>query len=113
MPAGRPKGSKNHQSKITALAAKYDLLPLDYMLQILNDDSIDQEGNPTRSDAERMEAAKSAAPYVHARLQAVTVEQKPYDGDINAISNEYLAGIIEGAGSSNRIAAEKGSSESD
>ena len=36
------------------------ITPLDYMLGIMRD--------PERTDAQRMEAARGAAPYVHARL---------------------------------------------
>jgi hypothetical protein len=98
MPAGRPKGSKNQQSKITSLAAKYDLMPLDYMLRVLNHENTTDEDGTEADDnvttAMRMDAAKSAAPYIHARLQSVTVQEKPYEGDPNSISNEYLAGVI-------------------
>ena len=38
-------------------------MPLDYMLQILRDED--------RDTAERMDAAKAAAPYVHAKLASV------------------------------------------
>ena len=40
-----------------------DMLPLDYMLQVLRD--------PEASPAERKWAAEKAAPYVHPRLQTV------------------------------------------
>ena len=100
MPAGRPKGAPNKKSRINLLAAKYDLKPLDYMLEILND--------PDQDQSARMDAAKSAAPYIHARLQSVTVQEKPYEGDPNAITSEYLAGIVQGAGSSDAPATSKG-----
>ena len=76
---GRPKGSPNRKSRINLVAAKYGLAPLDYMLEILND--------PEQPQSARIEAAKSAAPYVHARLQSVTVQEKPFEGDPNSISN--------------------------
>ena len=107
---GRPPGSKNKQSKITSLAAKYDLLPLDYMLRILNhDNSTNTEDDEPVTEAMRMDAAKSAAPYIHARLQSVTVQERPFEGDPNEFTNEYLAGIIAGASSSNATAKKKGS----
>lgn len=56
----------------------------------------------------RMDAAKAVSPYVHARLQSVTVQEKPYEGDPNSITNEYLAGIVQGAGGSNATAEEEG-----
>lgn len=108
MPGGRPKGSMNKKSRINLVAAKYDLKPLDYMLQVLNDDGVDEDGAPLVSRAEKMEAAKAAAPYVHARLQSVTVQERPYEGDPNEFTNEYLAGIIARAGSSNAPAKTKG-----
>lgn len=39
------------------------LTPLDYLLAVLRD--------PSRPEKERFEAAKAAAPYVHARLSSV------------------------------------------
>lgn len=44
-------------------AAKGGITPLDFMLSILRDEQKDM--------AERFEAAKAAAPYMHARLAAV------------------------------------------
>ncbi len=44
-------------------------MPLDYMLQILR--------NELKNDEERMDAAKAAAPYVHARLAAVEHSTDP------------------------------------
>jgi hypothetical protein len=40
-----------------------DLSPVDYMLTILRDE--------TQSQGDRMDAAKAAAPYLHARLSGV------------------------------------------
>jgi hypothetical protein len=61
---GRKKGQPN---KVTlakeAIVAAGGITPLDYMLKILRD--------ATRTDEERMDAAKAAAPYSHARLQSV------------------------------------------
>jgi hypothetical protein len=44
-------------------AAACDLSPVDYMLSILRDE--------TQSQGDRMDAAKAAAPYLHARLSGV------------------------------------------
>lgn len=44
-------------------AAEGGLMPLDYMLSVLRD--VD------RPDDERMDAAKAAAPYLHAKLAAI------------------------------------------
>jgi hypothetical protein len=66
MPGGRPKGSMNKKSRINIVAAHYDLKPLDHMMTVLNDED--------KSDAERMDAAKSAAPYIHPRLAQTQLE---------------------------------------
>jgi hypothetical protein len=46
-----------------ASAAAGNLSPVDYMLSILRDE--------TQSQGDRMDAAKAAAPYLHARLSGV------------------------------------------
>jgi hypothetical protein len=46
-----------------AKALEGGISPLDYLLSLLRDDGLDRET--------RMDAAKAAAPYVHARLAAV------------------------------------------
>lgn len=43
--------------------ADVDISPIDYMLSILRDE--------TQSQGDRMDAAKAAAPYLHARLSGV------------------------------------------
>lgn len=62
--AGRPPGAIN---RATAAARKMveetGVTPLEFMLQVMRD------ANATR--AERLDMAKAAAPYVHARLSAV------------------------------------------
>jgi hypothetical protein len=64
---GRQKGTPNKASAAKAAAvAASGLTPLDYLLGIVQD-----EGAPA---AERIDAAKAAAPYVHPKLQ-------PVDGD--------------------------------
>lgn len=62
--AGRPKGAASKMNEAArAKAAEEGITPLAYMLAILRDDTKDSET--------RMDAAKSAAPYLHARLAAV------------------------------------------
>lgn len=62
--AGRKPGVPNKRTAETAAAVEASgLTPLDYMLSILRD--------PLMSPDARMDAAKAAAPYVHARLAAV------------------------------------------
>ena len=69
--AGRRKGSANI---INAEARKKALqngeTPLEYLLGVMR--------NPKTSAARRLDAAKAAAPYVHARLSAMTMKN---DGD--------------------------------
>lgn len=61
--AGRIKGAPNKKTekKIKAVQAS-GLMPLDYMLSVLRDES--------QPIAQRFMAAKEAAPYVHAKLAA-------------------------------------------
>lgn len=73
--AGRKKGTKIDTARQQMLArtqavALADLTPLEFMLKVLRDES--------RDDAERMQAAIQAAPYVHPRLAAtqMTVDDK-------------------------------------
>lgn len=61
---GRQKGTPNRVTAAReAEIAESGLTPLDYMLDVLR--------SPERSDAERFEAAKAAAPYVHPRLSTI------------------------------------------
>lgn len=62
--AGKPKGTvSKFNDAARAKAASEGITPLDYMLGVLRD---------TKQDSEtRMDAAKAAAPYLHARLAAV------------------------------------------
>lgn len=63
-PRGRPKGVPNKATaaKAAAIAAS-GLTPLDFMLQIMRDE--------TKPDGLRANMARDAAPYVHPRLAAV------------------------------------------
>jgi hypothetical protein len=62
--AGRPKGAQNKATaEREAKIAASGLTPLDYMLALLRDES--------RDEAQRFEAAKAAAPYVHPRLSTI------------------------------------------
>lgn len=65
-PGGRPPGSRNKASVQREAEIKASgLTPLDYMLTVLRDKKADP--------AARMDAARSAAPYVHPKLSSVTV----------------------------------------
>jgi len=62
--AGRKPGvSTRMNEEARKKAAEGGLMPLDYMLAILRDEDLPQES--------RMDAAKAAAPYVHAKLASV------------------------------------------
>jgi len=62
--AGRPKGKPNQfNDEARKKALEGGISPLDYMLGILRDES--------RPEDVRMDAAKAAAPYLHAKLAAV------------------------------------------
>lgn len=65
--AGRPKGAPNKRTVAQAEAvAASGLTPLDFMLSVLRDEQ--------RTREERMDAAKNAAPYCHARLQSIEAD---------------------------------------
>lgn len=62
--AGRKAGSLTKRTQeIVAKSVAEGISPLEYMLQVLRDEAADRD--------ERMEAAKSAAPYIHPRLAAI------------------------------------------
>lgn len=66
---GRQKGTPNKATSAKAAEIKASgLTPLDYMLQILRDAALDP--------AQRLDAAKAAAPYVHPRLASVDLGNK-------------------------------------
>ena len=59
---GRPKGSFNKKT-LAYLRTNGGELPLDYMLKIMRD--------PEQPAPRRDEMAKAAAPFLHAKLQAI------------------------------------------
>jgi hypothetical protein len=66
--AGRKKGSPNKRTAEQAKAVEESgLTPLEYMLQVMRDSS---------DPKERLNAAVSAAPYVHAKLSSVEMNAK-------------------------------------
>lgn len=77
--AGRPKGAteKRTADRLAAIEAS-GLTPLEYMLSVMRDEGA------TR--AERMDAAKSSAPYVHARLASVELGG-PDGGPLQVVIN--------------------------
>lgn len=76
---GRPKGSKNRINKVIAEGvAKHGVTPLEFMLSVMN--------TKTHPLPLRMEAARSAAPYVHPKLAQVS-----HTGSINSDINVKLS----------------------
>lgn len=76
--SGRKPGSANKKTReIADRAAKEGLTPLEYMLQVMRDVKAD--------DARRLDAAKSAAPYMHPRLSP-SEPAKPKDDLADRIS---------------------------
>lgn len=69
--AGRKAGGANLMNQeARKKAAEGGIMPLDYMLEVLRNEGMEPSA--------RMDAAKAAAPYVHARL--ASVEHKGEDG---------------------------------
>lgn len=76
--AGRPKGAVNKATAARqAEIAASGLTPLDFMLNRMRDESMDEEA--------RFEAAKAAAPYVHPRLAATEIKG---EFQVNDVSSE-------------------------
>lgn len=62
--AGRKVGSTTTKTReIAEKALESGLTPLEYMLQVMRNDKCDE--------ARRLDAAKSAAPYIHAKLSTI------------------------------------------
>jgi hypothetical protein len=65
--AGRPKGrATNLADKAREEALQGGISPLEYLLGVMRDEDQD--------DARRLDAAKAAAPYVHARLASAEIK---------------------------------------
>ena len=68
--AGRPKGGANRVSKEAVDQARASgKMPLDYLLEIMRDTTAD--------DARRIDCAKAAAPYLHAKLASIEISGDP------------------------------------
>ncbi len=79
--AGRPLGSVNRLARDAhERAAATGVLPLDYLLEIMRDIN--------ESTSNRLDAAKAAAPYVHAKLQ-------PIDGNGDTTQKVEVKGAFE------------------
>lgn len=88
--AGRKKRSLNARTqKVAERCAEEGITPLEYMLNIMRD--------PTQEFQTRMDAAKSAAPYIHPKL--ASVEQK-VEAEVNGSIYEWLTRSVADAGQS-------------
>lgn len=87
---GRKRGTPNRvQSAAREAAAQSGELPLDYMLRIMRDAGVDS----ARRDA----MATAAAPYLHARLAAMTIGGDK-DNPLHVVDDSAarLTGLISG-----------------
>jgi hypothetical protein len=84
--AGRKPGVPNTKTKeLVEKVEASGLTPLNYMLAILRDEALSRE--------DRFEAAKAAAPFVHAKLAAVE-----HSGGLNLSHEDALDEFDDGAG---------------
>jgi hypothetical protein len=81
--AGRPKGCKNRKTEERLehlkLLAAAGITPLEYMLATLRD--------PKEEPDRRLDAAKSAAPYVHPRLAQTDIS---VSGDLRFLTDQAI-----------------------
>jgi hypothetical protein len=92
--AGRKPGVPNIKTKeLVEKVEASGLTPLNYMLSILRDEALSRE--------ERFEAAKAAAPFVHAKLAAVE-----HSGGLNLSHEDALDEFDDGAGADDPSPAE-------
>lgn len=77
--AGRKPGGQNRITKEAVAKAHDGLSPLDYLLSVLRD--------PGADEAKRIDAAKAAAPYCHAKLQ-------PIDGEGSTAQKVQVTGAL-------------------
>lgn len=91
--AGRKPGAATKMNEAARkAAADGGIMPLEYMLTVLRDTTLTQ--------ADRMDAAKAAAPYVHAKLAAVEHSGKLETDNTHHVEEtvrpfaEFLAGAI-------------------
>lgn len=78
--AGRKAGSLTKKTRETAeKAAQAGLTPLDYLLSVLRDEKNEM--------GVRIDVAKAAAPYIHARLSAVDAKLD-VDGTLRIVINK-------------------------
>jgi hypothetical protein len=85
---GRQKGSRNRATvEARAAAEATGILPLDYMLQVMRDTTVD----PKRRDA----MAMAAAPYLHPKLSAVEAKlSTPETSEVPLTYELHLCGRV-------------------
>jgi hypothetical protein len=82
--AGRPKGQRNKKTeRQVASVEKGGITPLDYLLSVMRNENNEQ--------AERIDAANKAAPYVHPKLSSV--DHKSEDGTMTPPSKIVLEAV--------------------
>ena len=100
--AGRRAGSATTKTReIADKAAGEGITPLEYMLDVMRDD--------TATEARRDWAAEKAAPYLHAKLAAMTLSgdpDNPLDVNVRLNAERFTSAIARLAA---RSSSEKGS----
>lgn len=75
---GRAKGTPNKKTaELQEKVAQSGVTPLEFMLDIMRGDACPKDADPAQKiafHALRFEAAKAAAPYVHAKLSSVELD---------------------------------------
>lgn len=96
---GRKPGTPNKRNAETqAQVAASGLTPLEFMLKIMRNDTPPDGANDAQTLAFhslRFEAAKAAAPYVHAKLASVEVTGKD-GGPVETITRVELVPLAKG-----------------
>ena len=93
--AGRKVGSKTAKTReIAVKAAAEGITPLEFMLQMMRQDSDHEDPKiQAQREAMRFEAAKACAPYIHPRLSSVEMNA---DVTVRSLAQE-LAELNAGA----------------
>jgi len=82
MPGGRPKGSQNkNRNTGIIIAQRKGVSPLEFLLSVMDDEDNDL--------SVRMDAAKAATPYLHARLSQIAM-----DVDVQAQVTEIRRTVV-------------------
>jgi len=92
--SGRKKGGTNAKRReFTSKVAETGLTPLDYLISIYRDETVPRD--------ERIDAAKSAAPYVHSKMPTAIVTPPKANAqlgdDDERILDLYMSGLHDGA----------------